>query len=533
MSFTEAQFAGWMTQWTEAVDQSPGWRELTTYRETSAMDIAYLNMYFGLLDWMRRHFDPKETERGTVASPYAVDGRPGGYDGSRGWPSRIAAAARAAAGQTTERWRIRGSPASIQSTGSERTALVIRAARNTTGFPVLSALKDEHDWDVHFASWNKLLRPRVRGLGLPYIDLSDAYGRWCISGARDHQVQVDEALRRLDSRHLSRLFSDISGLPVTVDLGPILRQLCIATRVHVDICFDLLARLRPNLALFFNESTLRERTGVRVAQLCGIATVAIQHGLYIGHVYRPLATDALIVWGRIPRDFWLALGSAPDRVISAGGFGHESSTETDAWRSDAARPVGNPATVLVLGQNPASDISQGTYRASLDALLDGARRLPGVHFVVRPHPAEPRGPYERAIESQRFSNLTLRASEPLHAALRAADVVVTVFSTAGLEAMMLETPVVVLNASAEPSLAPFASVTDVVGDGEELARAIQRLVSDAAYRSASIVRGQQFVQDYVGPVDGGATSRAAAAINRLANLVAVRSRSQHIALEPR
>jgi hypothetical protein len=259
--------------------------------------------------------------------------------------------------------------------------------------------------------------------------------------------------------------------------------------------------------------SLRERPAARVASQLGVRSVTLQHGLLFGYVYRSLATDLMVVWGETPRAFWVERARTPDQVVSVGAFGHEK------WLGDAppraARMPGQERTVLFLGQNPAAFISPRIYRASSAMVFDAARRLPDVQFIVRPHPGESREAYEGALTAQPLHNVVIRTTDDLPSLLRRVDAVLTVFSTAGLEAMLLETPVVVLNPSSEPPLAPYAPVMPVAKTAEELAQAIVRYGTDSDERRAVIAAGRTYAADYVGSVSGGAAARAASAIGQL------------------
>jgi hypothetical protein len=484
----ESAFAGWMAAWADRVSDAPGWRELTHYRGLSAMDCGYAHLYFRVLDQIRPMLDPDAR----ASHPAEL--------------SRQSIKARLAF-----RLRMTLPPLRLpRPIGPGRAALVLTASPNATAFPVLEALRDDCRWRLLIASWSRNVETSARAGNLEYFHLADTYGRRYMALRRKHQAEIQREMEQLPASDLAAMFADIAGRPLPSDFTNFVKHACLEVRTLTDLYIDLFSRTAPAALILFSELTLRERPAARVAAQMGIKTVTLMHGIFIGHVYRSLATDRMVVWGRIPRDFTLARGCAPEAVISAGGFGHE---EWLVDMSTAARET--PAlqrTVLLLGQNPAAFISPKLYEESIRIVCETARRLPDARFVVRPHPAESRTAYERAVQSNSIDNLEVGAGSALKTTLQCADVVLTVFSTAGLEAMLVGKPVVVLNPVSEPPLAPYARCVPVARDVDSLTDTIRQLLEKPEYRSEVIRDGTAFARDYFGPIEG-ASRRAARSID--------------------
>jgi glycosyltransferase involved in cell wall biosynthesis len=499
-----------MAAWADRLDVDRAWHDVIHYRGVSSVDVGYVDLYFRMLDRVRATVD----EAAAVSEPQEA------VDAPLARAARIVRLVRSGALPVSDAVRLARERAAEscgmllppKRTGHLRAlepALVVAAAPNATGFPVLESLRDTPGWHLVFASWSRTVEPRVHALNVTYMHMADTYRRRYVSLRKRHARQMEAAFAVHDASALGRTFSNIAGVELALDLEAIVRDVCVESRVQTDLYFDLLHTIAPRVLIVFNDASIRERPAVRVAAQLGIPSIALQHGLFLGHVYRSVATDRMIVWGRTPRDFWLERGCSPERITEAGGFGHGKWSRPQQ-RHTAARP-----TVLYLGQNPATFISPALYRSSIAALSEAARRLPNVQFVIRPHPAESAAPYEVMVGSSGLPNAVLRRDDALTTVLRDSDVVVTLISTAGLEAMLLGTPVIVLNPSPEPSLAPFADATLVARDGEQLADGVQRILSDANARAAVTSAGRAYADAYFGALDGAAT-RAAATVEALA-----------------
>jgi CDP-glycerol glycerophosphotransferase (TagB/SpsB family) len=140
--------------------------------------------------------------------------------------------------------------------------------------------------------------------------------------------------------------------------------------------------------------------------------------------------------------------------------------------------------------------------------------MPGVQLVVKCHPAETAAPYEQAAAG--VTNVRVAdAGTDLARLVACADVLVTVNSTAAIEAMVLDVPALVL--ALPNNLSPFVEAGAMSGVvfGDAIEPALRAILYDQEYRER-LRRGRRaFMEgDLVAP-DGHAADRAAAAVVRL------------------
>jgi hypothetical protein len=82
--------------------------------------------------------------------------------------------------------------------------------------------------------------------------------------------------------------------------------------------------------------------------------------------------------------------------------------------------------------------------------------------------------------------------------------------------MLLGKPVIVLNLSQEPSMAPYVPAAELVESAEQLPQAIQRIVEDPQQQQTLISAGKKYADEYFGILDGHAADRAIRVIQNLA-----------------
>lgn len=514
LPFLEKDFSIWMDRLEKDLLTSPNWKNLLVYRDISVYDSAYSDIYWGMLEAYREYYG-SSSENAKIAithtKGYLSENISQLVKGKMTFKRFVESSVR----KIDKKIGVYFPPKKFHNQPESKRALVIRAFRNTSAFPVLSAMKND-GWNVLFASWNEKLEEPVKKIGIPYIDIKNFYRRMYYSTVSKHQNQIETILRKIDCYLPGRLLAKISGFPLEVDAKDLLLRNIVQVRTNIDIYMDLIEQFRPDAVVLFNENSMPGRTMANVARANNVCSVSIQHGLFIGYVYRRLATDKMIVWGEIPKKFWLDRGCSEDQVISAGAFSHEN------WSTGLGnkylRDRNNRHRVLFLGQNPAAFISQSTHKKTIKAIFDSVQKMSQYDFIIRPHPREYVLPYHEAYnELLEKSNVVINNDGSVEDAIRDCDLVVTIFSTAGLEAMLLRRPVIVIDLSGDFPLAPYISAAKLVRDPLSLPAAIHEVLENPVFCHELIDSGDRYCEGYLGPRDGQASTRAARVIQDLSS----------------
>jgi glycosyltransferase involved in cell wall biosynthesis len=499
IGFLEKDFSLVMESLDSRLAEIPNWKELMIYRGISSLDAGYLDFYLKFLEILRNQNEPelpaskfhRTIEIKNIAQKLAYF------------------------------FKMRMPPLPLPNLSAQHKALVVRSFGNTSPFPVLKGLANDPAWQVLFASWNPRLGKPVAEIGIPFIQLEDIYRGKYTETRKRHTSAVKKLIADIDPCLPVKLLSGMLNIQAQYDARVFLEEIIVRIRIYTDIYFDLIAKVKPDIVILLNEISLSDRLAGLVAAQAGISSISMQHGLYIGYAYRKLATDKVIVWGNEPKKFWEKRGCKPGQVISVGSFAHEK------WRDlieknrtvfpDRRRPQ-----ILFLGQNPAAFISAQTHRKTLDAVFRAIQSCPEYYFIIKPHPAEDPEPYHSAYKKLASnSNVEIRITGSVEDVILESDLVITVFSTAGLEAMLLGKPVIVLNLSEEPSIAPYVLAAKLVESAELLPGAIQRIVEDTEHQKALISAGKKYANEYFGILDGHAADRAVRVIQNLAESSAV------------
>jgi hypothetical protein len=239
--------------------------------------------------------------------------------------------------------------------------------------------------------------------------------------------------------------------------------------------------------------------------------------------HAPFQSTAMTVCSERQRSFWLRAGAPPERLTVTG------QPRFDAYGAPLPpRPAARAPRVLFFSYflhayHPTG--ASGTrgapawerlHRETEQGLLALARE--GWDVVVKPHPQQDFIPSESGLH-------VAPADADARVLIRDADVVVGFQTTALIESLAAGRPVVYTGWDPEArrvasDLIPFhdwGDVLTVVDRAEHLPEAVRRARTDGATESG---RARAIVEEYLGPVDGGAARRALDVVRRHADAAA-------------
>ena len=294
--------------------------------------------------------------------------------------------------------------------------------------------------------------------------------------------------------------------------------------------------LEPAIAVTYAEAGGWGRALILEARRRRVPTVGLQHGFiyrhWLNYRHEPdemepspanpddrgfPRPDVTIVYDRFASRYLVDAGRFPPSALSVAG-----SPRLDAFVETARRltPADRERIRQSVGARPAQHVvvvaTKYTQMAgSFAALVRAVASMPDVRLVVKCHPAETAEPYERAAAGTARVVIAPPDAD-LAGLVSVARLLVTVNSTAALEAMPLDVPALVI---ASPSnLSPFVEAGALTGidSPDEIGPALTSLLYDEDYRSRLAAGRKAFMQEYGIAADGLAAARAADVILRLA-----------------
>jgi hypothetical protein len=293
--------------------------------------------------------------------------------------------------------------------------------------------------------------------------------------------------------------------------------------------------IRPRVAVTYAEAGGWGRALILEARRRGIPTAGLQHG-FIYHSWlnylheedemrsdptnpseagfpRPVHTMLFDEYarthlersGHFPPDSLVVTGSPRlDALVRA--IDALSSEDIAAARQTTG--AGARDVVLFVGK-----FTQA--RHVLGPLTDAIGRMPGVHLVIKTHPAETASAYQPVAKGHDNVRV-LDAGAPLGPLLRACRLVVTVNSTVALDAGVLGIPALVIGLP--NNLSPFVDAGIMAGaaTASEIEPALNRILYDEGFRLQIERAREDYLRRFAIGSDGRAAARSAEAVLALA-----------------
>jgi hypothetical protein len=300
----------------------------------------------------------------------------------------------------------------------------------------------------------------------------------------------------------------------------------------MDEAAAALDALTPDAAVTYAEAGGWGRALALECRRRAIPLAGLQHGFIYRHWlnYRHEA-DETVADPRNPSDpgfpfpdaTLLFDDHAARHLTAAGRFPTASLAVTGSARLDeltAAMRAITPAHVAAVRRSAgvAGDAALVLFaakereaRRALPALVAAVRAMPGVHLVIKPHPAETAEVYGAVVAGERNVHVA-PAGAALPGFLAAARALITVNSTVAIDALTFGLPAIVIGLP--NNLTPFVDAGLMLGAGteEEIRAALSKVLYDQEFRS-TIERGAATARS---GGDGQAAARSAEAILALA-----------------
>ncbi|MEW1722082.1 hypothetical protein [Streptomyces sp. NPDC093109] len=224
---------------------------------------------------------------------------------------------------------------------------------------------------------------------------------------------------------------------------------------------EVLTAVRPHTVLLSNDTSPLGALAVHTAERHGVNTVHIQHGAWTPEsvVWPALHSRHIVVMGErdvAPAKAWVRHPEAEIHVLGQPRFDALAGLDRDAQRRNLRK-------LLAAGSGQSRDriavwacqpFSPDRLRAQADIICDGlqaAQERWGL--VIAPHPAQDSHAFEYVL--RRDGRPPVVVADPKVGArgcLAGADAVISAYSTCGIEAVLLDIPVLELDLPGERTL---------------------------------------------------------------------------------
>ncbi len=240
--------------------------------------------------------------------------------------------------------------------------------------------------------------------------------------------------------------------------------------IPISVMERVLDRIRPDLVVVTN-SPRSERAVVEVARRRSIPSIALVDLFGMLH-FHVLEADYLFVMSekvidnleregvRVPRQNYRLIGNPAFDAA----YDYRGNRDTEWLRMHLPQLPNGMKTLLWVDMPaywhvPSLTLHQRSEEEVIRDLEEWAAACISCDaaLLIRPHPSQPRAPYDRWLKNRSIPHAYYAGNLPLYPLLSAVDAVSTYTSTVGLEAVLMEKPLIQLQYYEGPCDMPLAA----------------------------------------------------------------------------
>jgi len=186
-----------------------------------------------------------------------------------------------------------------------------------------------------------------------------------------------------------------------------------------------------------------ERAAMTVARKDGIKVLSLNDLLGFDKKYI-FPADKIAVISEITRENLINQGNPPDNIVVTGSpvFDLITNEMKEFDRGTILRELSLPANakVFLLATQPQKDCTW----AMIDMMIALLERYPEHYLVVKNHPGDDDRPYIDFLRKRNHPRVVL-SNIPVRKIIFVSDIAITIYSTVGLESILMGTPLIQLN----------------------------------------------------------------------------------------
>ncbi|HUT99263.1 MAG TPA: UDP-N-acetylglucosamine 2-epimerase [bacterium] len=302
-------------------------------------------------------------------------------------------------------------------------------------------------------------------------------------------------------------------------LTSVIRQLFWRLIPRASALEELIEAVRPRLLVSLTERNDLVNLAFRMAAARGIPTLAIEsHDMvWDSPLFGRVEADRLAVSGAYSENIYAKNGVPREKMVVTGQPSFDGLVRYR--EKEPVKKETDERLLVVITQPPDVALTDDTRREMLRGAFLAAREIPRLRVLVKPHPRENLGDL-RLILSELGAprDALLPKKLDLYGLLASSDVILTAFSTVGVEAIMLGRPVVVFRTGEEPPVLPYVDSEAVLGakDAEQIAERIKLVIEGEVIHKLAQGR-DEYIARHECAADGGSGARVVRLILEMLN----------------
>lgn len=285
---------------------------------------------------------------------------------------------------------------------------------------------------------------------------------------------------------------------------------------YIELSKNVFLVEKPDINISYSEIGRTSKSVAYSAKKTNTPTLLIQHGTLVDYpLYGEFYSNIFAVYGKNTKKIYTGFGIKSDKIKVIGNIKFDSLYQKRKhYKKERIFELLNiPKSKKIILFTSQGDSKEEDEKLLL-AIFNAFKRYPkdNHHLVIKLHPAED-GRLPKNI-AKGFDNYTITKDVDIFEMINASDVVITYWSTTGLEAMVLGKPLIVLNLSGKPDNILYAKEGAALGvyNQNKLYQTLKKCFNSKITRQKLFRKQKRFIYNEAYKVDGKV-------IERLLNIV--------------
>ena len=282
-----------------------------------------------------------------------------------------------------------------------------------------------------------------------------------------------------------------------------------------EIAKEVIHAENPDVVVTIDDRSPFGKTVNVVSKSLGVPTLMVQHGIVADHpIYGPICSDKMAVFGHAFKDALVKRGVNPDDIVVTGQprFDVLVNTKYDKkWIYEKLNLNGEKGLIVFASTDLPDDEKELTVRELCAAM----KQFPDKQLVIKPHPSDDDAMFVDLL--CKFKSDAIVVHDYLYELLSACDLLITTWSTVGLEAMILDKPIIVINLMNRPDMTSYVERGAAIE--VNMPNALSGIIGQILYDGDTIQRIKEgrnkYILDYTYRSDGKASERVAKLIEMM------------------
>lgn len=289
---------------------------------------------------------------------------------------------------------------------------------------------------------------------------------------------------------------------------------------YFEIFTNFLEKRHPKIIVHLDEMPKENKILIHLAKNKNIPVLQIAHGAMADEImFENQKSDKIVVFSNKARNLLKRKKYPLNNIIITGNPFWDNMFKKKYNRDEFCKKfnISTEKKIITFATIPSPYNERNDFTYSV---LDAAKKFRDYQWVIKIRPGDDMNFYKKAAEKTGINAIFIEDVSILHDLLNASDLVIVSQSTVGLEAVLLDKPVIDINLTAAPFFQEYIKYNAAISirDRNKIVHSIKYVLNNQAIRKNLKKNRNRFLKEFVTNTDGRASERIEKIIRKMANL---------------